>query len=67
MLSLPSLLGALVPLLVAPTWALNFTIAGGQVFTPGLAIVDAPQPGTPLGGGLSCPLPRYRVPGSQPP
>lgn len=29
----------------------NFTIVNGQVFTPGLAIVDAPQPYTPLGGG----------------
>ncbi|KAK5663244.1 hypothetical protein OQA88_3671 [Cercophora sp. LCS_1] len=31
---------------------LSFTIANGQIFTPGLAIVDAPQPGTPLGGSL---------------
>jgi hypothetical protein len=31
---------------------LNFVVAGGQIFTPGLAIVDAPQPGTPLGGEL---------------
>lgn len=29
----------------------NFTIVNGQVYTPGLAIVDAPQPNTPLGGG----------------
>jgi hypothetical protein len=29
----------------------NFTIVGGQIYTPGLAIVDAPQPFTPLGGG----------------
>uniref|UniRef100_L2FV32 Uncharacterized protein n=1 Tax=Colletotrichum fructicola (strain Nara gc5) TaxID=1213859 RepID=L2FV32_COLFN len=29
---------------------LNFTIANGQIFTPGLVILDAPQPGTPLGG-----------------
>ncbi|KAI1082792.1 hypothetical protein F5B20DRAFT_484544 [Whalleya microplaca] len=29
---------------------LNFTIAGGQIFTPGFAVLDAPQPGTPLGG-----------------
>ncbi|KAJ5688986.1 hypothetical protein N7462_003378 [Penicillium macrosclerotiorum] len=28
----------------------NFTIVNGQVYTPGLAIVDAPQPNTPLGG-----------------
>lgn len=31
--------------------ALNFTIVNGQIFTPGLAIVDAPQPDAPLGGG----------------
>jgi len=30
--------------------AQNFTIIGGQILTPGLAIVDAPQPYTPLGG-----------------
>lgn len=29
----------------------NFTIVNGLVFTPGLAIVDAPQPYTPVGGG----------------
>ncbi|EPS34714.1 hypothetical protein PDE_09678 [Penicillium oxalicum 114-2] len=28
----------------------GFTIVNGQVYTPGLAIVDAPQPNTPLGG-----------------
>jgi hypothetical protein len=33
--------------------ALNFTVSNGQIYTPGLVIVDAPQPGTPLGGGLS--------------
>ncbi|KAK4156950.1 WD40 repeat-like protein [Chaetomidium leptoderma] len=32
--------------------ALDFTIANGQIYTPGLAIVDAPQPGTALGGDL---------------
>jgi hypothetical protein len=31
----------------------NYTIINGQIFTPGLAIVDAPQPNTPLGGGFS--------------
>ncbi|KAL2124631.1 hypothetical protein VTJ04DRAFT_996 [Mycothermus thermophilus] len=30
--------------------AQEFLIANGQIFTPGLAIVNAPQPGTPLGG-----------------
>jgi hypothetical protein len=29
----------------------NFTIINGQIFTPGLAIIDAPQPYTPEGGG----------------
>ncbi|KAL5614615.1 hypothetical protein BROUX41_004714 [Berkeleyomyces rouxiae] len=28
----------------------NFTIANGQIFTPGFVVVDAPQPGTPMGG-----------------
>lgn len=37
--------------LVRLATATNFTIIGGQIFTPGLAIVDAPQPFTPLGGG----------------
>ncbi|KAK4181584.1 hypothetical protein QBC36DRAFT_361150 [Triangularia setosa] len=32
--------------------ALEFTIAGGQIFTPGLAVLNSPQPGTPLGGDL---------------
>jgi hypothetical protein len=29
------------------------SIINGQIFTPGIAIVDAPQPNTPLGGGIS--------------
>ena len=28
-------------------------IVNGQIFTPGIAIVDSPQPNTPLGGGES--------------
>ncbi|KAF2495099.1 hypothetical protein BU16DRAFT_617967 [Lophium mytilinum] len=28
----------------------NFTIVGGQIYTPGLAILDSPQPFTPEGG-----------------
>ncbi|KAG0650627.1 hypothetical protein D0Z07_2218 [Hyphodiscus hymeniophilus] len=28
-------------------------IVNGQIYTPGIAIVDAPQPNTPLGGGES--------------
>ncbi|KAH6697377.1 hypothetical protein F5X68DRAFT_4234 [Plectosphaerella plurivora] len=31
-------------------FARNFTISNGQIYTPGLAIVNAPQPGTPMGG-----------------
>ncbi|KAM0332490.1 hypothetical protein ACHAQA_002772 [Verticillium albo-atrum] len=44
---------ALLPLLAAADesdYARNFTINNGQIFTPGLAILNAPQPGTPLGG-----------------
>ncbi|KAI1088569.1 hypothetical protein F5B19DRAFT_470963 [Rostrohypoxylon terebratum] len=37
-------------LLAREATALNFTIAGGQIFTPGFAVLDAPQPSTPLGG-----------------
>ena len=29
----------------------EFTIANGQIYTPGFVVVDAPQPWTPLGGG----------------
>ncbi|CBF81942.1 hypothetical protein AN5418.2 [Aspergillus nidulans FGSC A4] len=29
---------------------MSFTIVNGQIYTPGLAIIDAPQPYTPLGG-----------------
>jgi hypothetical protein len=29
----------------------GFTIINGQIYTPGLAIIDAPQPFTPEGGG----------------
>ncbi|KAK2020263.1 hypothetical protein LZ32DRAFT_612581 [Colletotrichum eremochloae] len=41
---------ALLYLFAAPGSAQTFTIANGQIFTPGLVILDAPQPGTPLGG-----------------
>ncbi|KAL2259469.1 hypothetical protein VTK26DRAFT_6851 [Humicola hyalothermophila] len=42
---------AAAALLIAQiTSAQDFTIANGQIFTPGLVIVDAPQPDTPLGG-----------------
>ncbi|KAI1131771.1 hypothetical protein F5Y10DRAFT_233066 [Nemania abortiva] len=41
---------ALLALLVASTLAADFVTFNGQIFTPGFAILDAPQPGTPLGG-----------------
>jgi hypothetical protein len=34
-------------------YKMNFTLVNGQIYTPGLAIVNAPQPYTPLGGGES--------------
>ena len=49
-------------LLVLRTSALNFTVAGGQIFTPGFAVVDAPQPGTPLGGGMLSAAPSLQLP-----
>lgn len=52
MLMPSSLSAALAALMLAATaHGENFTIINGQIFTPGLAIVDAPQPNTPLGGG----------------
>lgn len=54
---------ALLPLLFC--WAVaqqNFTISNGQIYTPGYAIVDSPQPGTPLGGCMSCCLDQTRKP-----
>jgi len=58
------LFGALLrfPLLLGSARALDFVVAGGQIFTPGLAVVDAPQPGTPLGGGWSPSLPLSHLP-----
>lgn len=44
------LIGACIAGLVTRTTALNFTISNGQIFTPGFAILDSPQPGTPMGG-----------------
>lgn len=46
------LLAAAVVLTAQVSSALNFTVANGQIYTPGLVILDAPQPDTPLGGGL---------------
>jgi hypothetical protein len=34
-------------------------IVNGQIFTSGIAIVDAPQPNTPLGGGELSLRPRW--------
>ncbi|KAI0523761.1 hypothetical protein F5B22DRAFT_633870 [Xylaria bambusicola] len=39
-----------MPLILASASAADFVISNGQIFTPGFAILDAPQPGTPLGG-----------------
>ncbi|KUI67845.1 hypothetical protein VM1G_02646 [Cytospora mali] len=41
---------ALLPLLVTHGVGQNFTISNGQIYTPGFAILDSPQPGTPMGG-----------------
>lgn len=43
----------LVSLLVRCIYAQ--TVVNGQVLTPGIVLVDAPQPNTPLGGGKSPP------------
>ncbi|KAF6803411.1 hypothetical protein CPLU01_00703 [Colletotrichum plurivorum] len=50
MASSRSYAAALLSLFAASGAAQNFTISNGQIFTPGLVILDAPQPGTPLGG-----------------
>ncbi|KFZ24365.1 hypothetical protein V502_01159 [Pseudogymnoascus sp. VKM F-4520 (FW-2644)] len=53
MLMPSGLSAALAALMLAATaHGENFTIINGQIFTPGLAIVDAPQPNTPLGGEI---------------
>ncbi|KAK6208237.1 hypothetical protein LQW54_007019 [Pestalotiopsis sp. IQ-011] len=44
------LISACIASLVTRAAALNFTISNGQIFTPGFAILDSPQPGTPMGG-----------------
>lgn len=49
MKSINSLVGV-CPFLVASALAADFVISNGQIFTPGFAVLDAPQPGTPLGG-----------------
>lgn len=43
-------LAAVLPLLASHCAAQSFVVSGGQIFTPGFAVVNAPQPGTPLGG-----------------
>lgn len=45
------LISACIASLATRAAALNFTISNGQIFTPGFAILDSPQPGTPMGGG----------------
>ncbi|KAL2889415.1 hypothetical protein HOO65_030916 [Ceratocystis lukuohia] len=48
---LHKLQAAALPLFAtAAAAAQNFTVAGGQIFTPGFVVVDAPQPETPMGG-----------------
>ncbi|KAK4128746.1 hypothetical protein N657DRAFT_563142 [Parathielavia appendiculata] len=42
--------GAALLLAARVSSALNFTVSNGQIYTPGLVIVNAPQPSTPLGG-----------------
>lgn len=48
---LPTKVG--VALLTSPSLAAaqSFTTSNGQIFTPGFVVLNAPQPGTPLGGG----------------
>jgi hypothetical protein len=38
-----------LPLLAG--WSYAQAIVNGQIWTPGIVLVDAPQPNTPLGGG----------------
>lgn len=38
-------------LLAFAGWLRAQEIVNGQIYTPGIAIVDAPQPNTPEGGG----------------
>lgn len=45
-----SSLAAVLFLLTGQALAQNFTIHNGQIFTPGFSVLNAPQPGTPLGG-----------------
>src|SRR5687767_1300626 len=46
-----SLLALAMATLVPRSAAWNFTIHNGQIFTPGFAILNSPQPETPMGGG----------------
>ncbi|KAF3913671.1 hypothetical protein AA313_de0200303 [Arthrobotrys entomopaga] len=46
------LLSACLALIPELSQARSFVIVNGQIYTPGLAIVDAPQPFTPLGGSI---------------
>ena len=46
----------LIPLIFALSWLVRpmqaQEIINGQIFTPGIVIVDSPQPNTPMGGGM---------------
>lgn len=43
---------SLLSLVVGQALGQNFTIYDGQIYTPGFAILDSPQPETPMGGGM---------------
>lgn len=51
--------GVLLLLAASHAAGLSFTVSGGQIFTPGMVVLDAPQPGTPLGGGEQSSLGGY--------
>ena len=54
---LKSAMAVAMVLLAGRGAAHNLTIHNGQIFTPGFAVLNAPQPGTPLGGGESTQIP----------
>jgi hypothetical protein len=47
-----SILFAFAALFAASRAQNNFLLGNGQIFSPGFAVLNAPQPGTPLGGGM---------------
>lgn len=56
------MLSASALLLFLPLSVRAQQIVNGQIYTPGIAIVDAPQPNTPLGGGEFLPPVPYFSP-----